>query len=199
MPGVRCCFNVEVENMKGSSIFILCLLAVVAMGNSVKAQGWRELVPLKSTCEDVKRVMKVTSCKPYYEYYEVDGERFQIGFTEHPCAKAFGRVWNVPVGTVTYIAHMPKEPIPLAEVISDVSKCEKGLTHTGIAYTCNEEGLWLDVYHDGRVAEITYVPKLSDNHLQCSPTKRVPKVHKQRRGVRRRAASNNGMHPTRWS
>jgi hypothetical protein len=167
--------------MKRAPILILSLLTLTVITRPVLAQGWREIIPLKSTCEDVKRILNVPTCKPYYEYYEVDGERLQIGFTEHPCEKAFGRIWNVPVGTVTYVARIPREPIPLAEVISDASRCEKGLTHTGMAYTCNEEGLWLLVTDD-KVVDITYVPKLSDNHLQCPPTYEKPKIPKKRRG-----------------
>ena len=167
--------------MKRTPILILSLLTIIVMSSPVVAQGWRELVPLKSTCEDVKRILNVPSCKPYDEYYEVGGERLQIGLTERPCQKAFGRIWSVQVGTVTYVARTPKEPIPLAEVISDVSRCDKGLTDTGPAYTCNEEGLWLLV-RDDKVVHITYVPKLSDNYLQCSSTNEKPKIPKKRRG-----------------
>ena len=36
-----------------------------------------------------------------------------IGFTTRPCDSAFGVLWDVPAGTVTYIVFHPKEPIPV--------------------------------------------------------------------------------------
>jgi hypothetical protein len=169
--------------MKRTLIIIFSLLAMNIFTSLVKAQGWRGLVPLKSTCEDTKRSLSITSCEPSHQTLMVDNESVEIAFTENICQKAFGRFWNVPVGSLMYVARRLKEPIPLSEVIPDVTRCEEGRSDIveQRLYTCNEEGLWLNVY-DGMVREITYVPRLKDNYLQCAQKKDSPKGRRLRRG-----------------
>jgi hypothetical protein len=155
---------------------LLSLLVMSIVYGSTLAQGYRGLVPLKSTCEDAKRILGIASCEPSHQYYQIDGETIQIGFTDSLCQKAFGKFWNVPVGTITYISRQPSSYEPLAKVIANESRCEKEETDIvgRILYTCNEEGLWASSFN-GRVENITYVPKLSDDNLQCPQRQRKPK------------------------
>jgi hypothetical protein len=67
---------------------------------AVSVKRWRGIVPLHSTCEDVKRLLGHASCKA--DSYDLENESVFILFSEKPCDGDSIR-WNVPAGTVLSI------------------------------------------------------------------------------------------------
>ena len=65
--------------MKIGLIVILLSLALTNVKQS-SADGWRGLVPLKSSCEDVKRILDVKKCEFSYQYLRVSGIKNRCSF-----------------------------------------------------------------------------------------------------------------------
>jgi hypothetical protein len=49
--------------MKISILVVFLVGVLLTYSYDARGQGWNELVPLISTCEDVKRVLKASECK----------------------------------------------------------------------------------------------------------------------------------------
>lgn len=59
------------------------------------AQGWKKIVPLVSTCEDVKKILVVNECNFPEMYYETPEYKISISFSTDKDE------WNVSKETVT--------------------------------------------------------------------------------------------------
>jgi hypothetical protein len=137
------------------------------------AQEWRGIRPMRSTCEDVKRILNTKSCQPPDNTYDLDDEKVKITFTNSRCHKAFQRAWNVPIGTVIYVERLLKRPIPIKDFEIDENNYERVLTDfTDQTILVSEiDGLSFSLIN-GLVNRVTYMPKRQDHTLQCgeSPT-----------------------------
>ena len=134
------------------------------LGLNSLGQRWHEIVPLHSTCDDVKRVLKIEKCET--GSYEFEDERIFIWFASDPCNDG----WNVPRGTVTSIEVFPRKNLRLTDVgfqegaFEDRSKDSSGT----IRYRNETSGVIASVRSDGTVQSIAYVPRKSDSNLRYS-------------------------------
>src|SRR5882724_5202361 len=112
--------------VKKMIVFCVCLLAFNA-----QAKDWRGIVPLHSTCEDVKRILGVAKCEPVVK---LESETVNISFSQKPCADG----WNVPIGTVVSVTIHPEKKSDLTDLNLDMNKYQKvvvvpydqpGITH----------------------------------------------------------------------
>jgi hypothetical protein len=145
-----------------------CLFIFLCMFGVANAKEWRGIVPLHSTCEDVKRLLGPSSCKA--SYYDLKDETVFINYSEKPCDERLHGGWNVPPGTVINISVNPKKPPTLAELHIDESKYKKSpskLAIGNINYTNEEEGFDFTLFPDGKVRNFVYWPAARDNHLRC--------------------------------
>jgi hypothetical protein len=166
--------------------FFKCVAIVpyvfVVLPTLVVAQGWRGIVPMKSNCEDVKKVLGVGTCAPLTgSVFESDDERVEITFTKQLCHWAYGKYWHVPVGTVLLIERRLKKRIPLAEFKVNENKCEKVRTDwlDEVIYSCDEGSVEYDTIN-GKVAYIYYKPMM-DAASECSITHSKPPRKRARR------------------
>lgn len=126
------------------------------------AKEWRGIVPLHSTCEDVKRSLNVSTCE---STYDIEDGRVYITFSKKPCADG----WNVPPGTVLSITFYPKTKPLLTDLGVDLRKFEKEETpypSNYVFYSNKEEGITLTVTPDQKVDSINYYAAAKDNHLR---------------------------------
>ena len=140
-----------------------CLL--LTMPAITLAKGWRGIVPLHSTCADVKRLLGITTCDG--STHRLNDETVTIVFSEKPCLDG----WNVPHGTVMTIDVHPKPGLKLAELHIDESNYKKVADEhvRGIVYYKNdEEGVSITAFPDGTVGSFFYGPSAKDNHLRFS-------------------------------
>lgn len=159
--------SVEKLMMKDTVYKVVCLwFAMTAFAGSVIAKDWRGIVPLKSTRADVERLMG----KPLSSgYYNLPNEIVSFDFQREPCdseMERFGYGWNVPPGTVTEIAIIPKgihrkDEYQLAKD-SQVEDNGFGLVY----YWDNAAGLVVETYK-GLVTLVAYYPKSSEEQLHC--------------------------------
>jgi hypothetical protein len=144
-------------------IIALYICGLLLTFNDTYAKDWRGIVPLHSTCEDVKRLLGVSRCDP--PVFNLESEIVNITFSEKPCADG----WNVPAGTVISLTVFPKKKSPLTDLHLDLKAYEKAVSYDqpDITYYLNaEEGIVIKVTPDGKVDSITHGPAAKDNHLR---------------------------------
>lgn len=126
------------------------------------AKEWRGLVPLHSTCEDVKRILNVTKCG---NSYETDEGRVYITFSKKPCADG----WKVPAGTVLELFVYPKAK-QLNEMDLNLANFKKEASYDSpnyVYYSNREEGITLLVTPDQKVQSLYYYAAAKDEYLRC--------------------------------
>lgn len=146
------------------------LLTFVTMGS--QSNCWRGITPLHSTCEDVKKILKVERCTLPISNYTLPDFRVMIEFENENCDRE-ARAWRVPKGTVTAITISPRNEMRPSEFGLDLSKFKKredgeivGVVH----YDSEEEGVTVDLYR-GFVQNLFLYPRKSDETLRCKPLK----------------------------
>jgi hypothetical protein len=159
------------EITKIMRLFLLIMVSILTGSASTNAKTWRGIVPLHSTCEDVKRLLGHASCKA--DSYDLENESVFILFSEKHCDGDSIR-WNVPAGTVLSIDVNPKIKPRLADIIGNLER----FTQTRdqhlpdiVYYTDKKEGLTLQVFPNGEVGSFFYGPAAKDNNLRCADSK----------------------------
>ena len=125
------------------------------------AKEWRGIVPLRSTCEDVKRILNVSKC----EFgYDVDEGRVFISFAKKACLDG----WKVPSGTVLSIALYPKGNQRPDQLGLDLTSFKKEVPRyeSVVYYSNDEEGISVTVTSKGKVYRIDYFPRAKDEYLR---------------------------------
>lgn len=153
-------------------VFILSLLVVIT-AIPASAKGWRGITPLRSTCEDVKRTLKVDRCTFPESEYNLPNFRVIIYFSQNQSCDVTPRAWRVPPGTVTSIIISPTKEMRPSELDIDISKYKK-LGDSDIdgmeRFESREEGVTVHLFN-GFVQEVFFYPPSSDEKLRCKPGK----------------------------
>lgn len=153
-------------------IGVLAFLLLSFLMMRSHANCWRGITPLKSTCEDVKKILKVDTCTLPISQYTLPDFRVMVEFQNETCDSE-PRAWRVPKGTVLAITLSPRNEMRPSEFGLDLSKYKKredgeivGLEH----YVSNEEGVTVDLYR-GFVQNLFLYPRKSEENLRCKPSK----------------------------
>ena len=148
----------------------LLLLFIPALDQS---NSWRGLTPLRSTCEDVKKVLGIENCSPRTNYKIVELE-VTIEFATGNCDKA-PQSWRVSKDTVFAIILSPRIPMVPSQLGLDLSKYKKrndgeivGIEH----YTSEKDGVSVDMYA-GVIQHVFLYPRKADDALRCSQPQQV--------------------------
>jgi hypothetical protein len=159
------------EIMKTITLAFLITIWILVWSAAVTAKSWRGIVPLHSTCEDVRRLLGHASCKA--DSYDLENENVFISFTKKHCDGDSVK-WNVPAGTVLSIDVNPKIKPRLADVIGDETRYTQSRDpHLPdiVYYADKEEGLTLQVFPNGDVGSFFYGPTAKDHYLRCTNSK----------------------------
>jgi hypothetical protein len=138
------------------------LAVLLAAGSICVGKGWRGIVPLHSSCEDVKRVLNVSECRSFYDTEE---GKVYIGFSKKPCADG----WKVPPGTVLHISVYPKNAPLVEELGLDLRAFQKEISYDSpeyVFYTNKKIGMSLAVGPDQRVSCVSYFEEATDEYLR---------------------------------
>lgn len=149
-------------------VFVLLMFADICFG-----QDWRGLKPLKSTCDDVKRVLGVDHCEYPRSTYRLEDEIIEVSFVTCPCTSVCdgeNRGWKLPPDTVTAIHRELRKGLPVADFQVDSDKWAKTTTDFigQVIYSNEELGLRLSAV-DGSVLSITYYAPLDKNKQLFCP------------------------------
>jgi len=149
----------------------LLALALLMIWNN-QPNCWRGIIPLRSTCEDVKRSLVVDSCTAPISRYTLPDFRVMVEFENEACDSE-PRAWRVPPGTVTAITVSPRKEMLPSEFGLDLSKYKRredgeivGLIH----YESRDEGITAILYR-GFVQTLYLYPRASDEKMRCKPLK----------------------------
>src|SRR5882724_7015632 len=140
------------------------IVFLVVASSLAQSQGWRGLVPLHSSCQDVQRTFQTTGCENVS--LDLKEATVSIGFSDGTCDSG----WKVPIGTVLSIDFRPKATLKLVDLRVDEAKYKKfvdkedpSLTH----YRNYHDGDNITVLPDGTVSFISYGPSGKDEYLRC--------------------------------
>ena len=149
---------------------LLAVLLLTLVTMSSQSNCWRGITPLHSTCEDVKKILKVDRCTLPISDYTLPDFRVMVEFENETCDRE-PRAWRVPKGTVTAITISPRNEMRPSEFGLDLSRYKKrddgeivGVVH----YDSEEEGVTVDLYR-GFVQNLFLYPRKSDDTLRCKP------------------------------
>lgn len=141
-------------------------------GSYVLAQDLKGLLPIKSTCKDVKKIFNTANCKKVENIFETGGEKIHIVYSTKNCQTFFGYRWNVPIGTVIIISHYFNRNIKevTLEDLGVKLKEEdynKNLTDVKsfIIYERKTGGHSVSII-DGLIDNILYTPTLQDAEIK---------------------------------
>lgn len=147
---------------------VTCICGLLATASFSQAQGWRGIVPLHSTREDVERLIGAPMM-PNGITYDLKNERVNVGYSDGSCGKSQAE-WNVPSGTVTSIIIYPQAKLMLFDLSIDLNRFEKFINpHNpdSVYYNNNEQGISFGTKSTGEVVVIEYFPAAKDSYLRC--------------------------------
>ena len=144
-------------------IVLLTFLLVV----STQGKAWRGIVPLRSTRQDVERILGPSkdACNCIYI---TPTEVVTIDYARDSCA-VNPQGWDVPRDTVVTINVSFIHPPKLSDLKVDTRKYKRmSDLHTPATYYSNEtEGMMYQVSEDGMVALAVHGPTSDDFKLKC--------------------------------
>lgn len=150
-----------------------CAVWLLVNGNVVAGKEWQGIVPLKSTRADVERILGAQKeSTEWISYYKLANQIVVVHFEADRCdteTGKFGYGWNVPAGTVTSIALIPRGTHRVEEYKSAtnfaVSDDGAGFVH----YRDESAGLAIETYKNV-VTLVEYSPEAAQQNLRCPQT-----------------------------
>lgn len=142
---------------------------VVTMG-PLQQRGWRGIVPLHSTREDVERLVG-PPMMPDGISYDLITDRLNVVYSSVGSCREGGAQWDVPRGTVIGITVYPQTRLMLSDLSVDLNRFEKfSDPHVAdrISYNNNEDGIAIAATLNGEVISIQLFPAAKNNHLRCA-------------------------------
>jgi hypothetical protein len=140
----------------------------------IQTDGWRGILPLRSTRKDVERLIG-RAYDATKSLYKTDQENISIRYSEGPCVGSTG--WKVPIDTVLDITIYPQPygRIKMADLDIDRSRFKKKDDQEipNTYYLLNEEaGVTVYAQKDvvtgeDRLTGINYKPAARDKNLRC--------------------------------
>jgi hypothetical protein len=144
-------------------VWIMLTLATTGFGKE-----WRGIVPLHSTCEDVKRILGVAKCEYPTSTYYLPNEIVEIDFKQYPCNEKWPyETWNVPIGTVKSIKLRSKTPVHLTDYFEKGKFTKVETDVGGLAWYSNGEGIRVEAFNE-EVLTVIYGPTAKDESLRCT-------------------------------
>jgi hypothetical protein len=143
---------------------LFSVVPIILLSASGQAQGWRGIVPLRSDCESVKRLLKVDQCTP--GTYMLEEDNLSISFSDGSCETG----WKVSPGTVISFYVHTRRKLRFSSQYPDSSKFVKSsnsLSHDVVYYENQEDGVTVAVLKDGTIVHTFYGPSSKDLALKC--------------------------------
>jgi hypothetical protein len=146
----------------------ICIALLFCLVGRCQGQGWRGIVPLHSTCEDVRGVFKTTTCEPVV--IDLKEASVFVSFSDGPCLSE----WNVPRGTVISLDVTPKDGLRLADLQLDITKYTRTVdrqVHNTVYFNNQDQGISITAFEDGRIRHLFYGPTIKDSALRCDSSR----------------------------
>lgn len=132
------------------------------------AAGWRGVVPLHSTRARVERPLGAGQNTGRTTVYRTADETVRVEYVVAPCRGTLPG-WNVTAGTVLQLQVVSRKRKSLSELKLNEVRYVKTSGESGRAYYKSlEDGAKYEVFPDGRVHSVSYIPSAKDGRLRCA-------------------------------
>jgi len=149
-----------------SSIVLTILLMITSLAFTQDTPGWRGIVPLQSTREQLEQLVGVLDRR--CQCYSTETESIRVEYASGPCTGDLPG-WNVPADTVLSLKIYPKKPLVFSELKIQKEDFVTTVDDTVTTYYGNgEKGLRYAVTSLGTVASIWHGPSVKQNKLRCA-------------------------------
>jgi len=119
--------------------FLILIAIMWLTTTNLFSQGFKGIIPLQSTCEDVKRVLRVSECKYPKSDYVLPEMEVGINFAVEKPSKSTRRCWRVTPRTVISVSVRLRKPIPLSKFEYPLEYLVGPLEDDGTFYYTNKE------------------------------------------------------------
>jgi hypothetical protein len=152
------------SNISKIFVFLGWILTVPLL--SQQEQGWRGIVPLRSTRAQVEAL--IGQPLPNGRTYVLKDERVNVVYSQGSCDR--NKVeWNVPPNTVLGITIYPQAKM-ISDLQFDLSKFEKVISQQNpnlFSYINKKLGTGFKARSNGEIIVIEYFPSDQDTNLRC--------------------------------
>lgn len=143
-------------------------LIVLSCCTLLSAQGFKGIVPLESTCEDVKRILKVENCTFSLLSRDWTKDWVSVTFATAKPDKTQQLCYKVSVGKVISITVSYNEPILLSEFEYELKYVEGPFGDiNGYSYQNSDKGVsglvHEDMFGDKRIHEAHFGPNFEQH------------------------------------
>jgi len=145
-------------------------LLLMDITRSPQPNAWRGITPVRSTCEDVKKALKVDTCVLPISEYTIPDYRVMVSFANDDCNSS-PHAWRVPKGTVLSLVISPQHAMTASQFGLDLTgfKKREGVEIVGLEhYDDDEEGVSVELFQ-GYLMNVSFGPRRGDDTLRCKP------------------------------
>jgi hypothetical protein len=144
-----------------------CICLMLILIEISQAQGWRGIVPLRSSRSDVEKLLGAG--RGSVAFYGLKDKNILITYSDGlDCDEKGADEWNVPKDKVIHIAvtFLPKARVTPNDLKLDLRKFGKTRRGTQVTYSSDELGLQLTI-EGGLVQTLLSFPAKKDSHMMC--------------------------------
>ncbi len=163
---------------------ITCISMMLSLAGFLQTAGWRGIVPLHSTREDVEHLLGAPQeSHGVSSTYIRDDEKILVFYSAGPCKKGSSEEWNVPRDTVVSITVYPKAKMLVSNLRLDRTKYKRVTDpHSDLVvyYFNKEDGIRISArqLEEGEdVDSITYEPAARDSSLRCLDSPKTTELY----------------------
>jgi hypothetical protein len=149
------------------------------------SQGFNRIVPLESTCDDLKRILGIAECSFPQDVLWLQDYRISVKFTSGSSEKNGKLCYRVPAGRVILIAVSYNVPILIKDFPYNLTFREKLYDIDTLVYENVDSGVSVTA-NNGYVATATFVPTPAQHKKFAYPCGKAKAGYKKKEQVVRR-------------
>lgn len=162
-------------------ISLTFLFAQVARNDSRAEPKWRKIVLMRSTREDVEKLLGRSQFRGFSAAYKVEDGTLDVEYYPFNLCESPDADLRVPQWTVVELTYEPDNPPRLADLSLDLKKFRKQRESPHvpdlISYINNEKGVDYTFQADNTLSSVRYFPAKRYAYLRCQkPTKSRRKI-----------------------
>ena len=93
----------------------ILILMFFSFSGVLLAQGFKGIIPLVSTCDDIKHILQVEKCTVPFSVYFLKDFSIDIHFEKEKPSESDKQCYRVPAGTVTSFTVSYNKPFPIKD------------------------------------------------------------------------------------
>lgn len=160
---------------------LISLFGLMERNDLPKEPLWRQIVLMRSTREDVEKLLGHSPHRGYSATYTVENGTLQVEYYPFKyCEPQSDADLRVPQWTVVEITYIPDNPPKLTDLKLNLRKFRRQKESSDapdlISYISNKEGVDYTFQADNTLNDIRYFPGKRYDSLRCSQAQRSRKL-----------------------